>query len=122
MQPVIHVQMVGASVCEWTSAERNRAFFWWKSPDQWASDVHKFALRTGEAEVVETVNYFQSEAGSPVFEMPEEVILRICQTVRDLRCIVQCRCCSSSESHQFTKNFAVGQQEQSSDNGLRFRS
>jgi hypothetical protein len=76
--------MVAAGVCEWTSPERNRAYFWWKSPDQWASDLHKFALRTGEAEVVETVNYFQSEAGSPVLAMSEDVILRICQTVCDV--------------------------------------
>ena len=57
-------------------------FVWWKSADEWANDVHRFALRTGEVEVVETVNYFQTEAGSPVLAMAEEVILRISQTVR----------------------------------------
>jgi hypothetical protein len=78
---VISEQMVGAGVCEWTSPDRNRAFIWWKSPDEWANELHKYALRTGEAEIVETVAYFESEAGSPVLGMPEEVILRICQTV-----------------------------------------
>jgi hypothetical protein len=74
--------MVGAGVCEWTSPERNRAYIWWKSPDEWANDVHKFAMKTGEVEVVETVKYFHSEAGSPVLSMDDEIIVRICQTVR----------------------------------------
>jgi hypothetical protein len=73
--------MVAAGVCEWTSAERNRAFIWWKSPDDWANDLMKFALGTGEIEVVETLQHFRTEAGSPVLHMAEEVILRICQTV-----------------------------------------
>ena len=52
--------------------------------------MHRFALRTGEVEVVETVNYFQTEAGSPVLAMPEEVILRICQTVRTALRVLRC--------------------------------
>jgi hypothetical protein len=99
--PVTLPQMVGAGVCEWASPERNRAYMWWKSPDHWAVEVHKFALRTGEAEVVETVTYFQSEAGSPVLQMTEEVILHICQKVRREIPVLICPCrhCSLAHSH-----------------------
>ena len=74
--------MVGAGVCEWSSPDKTRAFIWWKSLDEWANDIQKFAFRTGEVEVVETVTHFQTEAGSPVAGMSEEVILRICNSVR----------------------------------------
>jgi hypothetical protein len=100
---VISQQMVGAGVCEWTSPDRTRAFIWWKSPDEWANELHKYALRTGEAEVVETVAYFESEAGSPVLGMQEEVILRICQTVPFpfflLDTPVNSRLCRASSTH-----------------------
>lgn len=75
-------QMVGAGVCEWTSPERNRAFIWWKSPEEWANDLHRFAMRTGEVDVVETMTTVMSEAGSPLLSMSEEEVLRICQAVR----------------------------------------
>jgi len=74
--------MVGAGVCEWSSPDKTRAFIWWKCLDEWANDIQKFAFRTGEVEVVETVTHFQTEAGSPVAGMSEEVILRICNSVR----------------------------------------
>jgi hypothetical protein len=107
---MIPMQMVGAGVCEWASSERNRAFIWWKSPDQWASDLHKFALRTGEAEVVETINYFQSEAGSPVLGMSDEVILRICQTVHDVYQFFCCPCHFMSASVLLTFVFQLASQ------------
>ncbi len=118
---VISEQMVGAGVCEWTSPDRTRAFIWWKSPDEWANELHKYALRTGEAEVVETVAYFESEAGSPVLGMQEEVILRVCHTVPppffSLDTAVISRLCLANATHVF----AAGQQEQGNHHRCRLR-
>ncbi len=121
LRGVISEQMAGAGVCEWTSPDRNRAFIWWKSPDEWANELHKFALRTGEAEVVETVAYFESEAGSPVLGMPEEVILRICQTVLPRSFHVILSASAACFMRWQLTSFAACQQEQGNHHGCRLR-
>lgn len=42
---------------------------------------------------METVSHFQTEAGSPVAGMPDDVILRICNSVRSA-CRLTAACCN----------------------------